>query len=88
MDDSTHQGLLSALSIRRNVAVGLLVGFSIAGLVYTVRVLELLGPAPDQGSPALFFGLALVLGTTIAVLVAVVLSAASVYRLSRQPPEH
>lgn len=79
--------LLAALSVRRNVGVGLAVGLGVAALAYAVRVLELFGPAPARGSPALFLGLALVLATTVAALVATLLSAVSAYRLASQGGE-
>lgn len=86
-DDPDPGGLAAALSVRRNLAVGVAVGLAVAALAYAVRVLELFGPAPARGSPALFLGLALVLATGVAALVAVVLSAASAYRASKRPPE-
>lgn len=80
-------GLLAVLPVRRNLAAGLAVGLAVAALAYAVRMLELFGPAPARGSPTLFFGLALVLATTVATLVAVVLSAVGAYRLARRRPK-
>ncbi len=88
-DDSDGRpgGLAAALSVRRNAAIGAASGLAVAALAYVARVLELFGPAPTRGSPVLFFGLALVLATSVAVLVAVALSAASAVRAARRPPE-
>ncbi|PSP75890.1 hypothetical protein BRC81_14075 [Halobacteriales archaeon QS_1_68_20] len=85
--DERPGGLAAALSVKRNVTIGAAAGLAVAALAYLVRVLELFGPAPTRGSPVLFFGLALVLATSVAVLVAVALSAVSAVRAARRPPE-
>lgn len=79
--------LLAVLRVRRNVAVGLAAGVALALVLYVVRVLELLGPAPDQGSPLLFLGLAAVLAVSAGALVAVALTLATMVRVVRQGPE-
>jgi len=79
--------LLEALSVRRNAAIGLAVGVALALAMYAVRVLELFGPAPDQGSPALFLALAVVLAASAGALVATALSVIAAVRLARQSPE-
>lgn len=84
-DPTPAQELLAALPIRRNAALGGAVGVALAGTLYAVRVLELLGPAPNRGSPLLFLALAFVLATGIAGLVFAVLTAVSAAR-ELQPP--
>lgn len=79
--------LLAALRVRRNVAVGLFVGAALAATLYAVRVLELLGPAPDRGSPLLFLSLAVVLALSAGALVALALTLARAVRLARAPAE-
>ncbi|ESP89279.1 DUF7536 family protein [Candidatus Halobonum tyrrellensis] len=82
-------GLLSALSVRRNAAVGLAVGLSLAVGVYAVRVFELLGPFvgsreyPVFGAEGYFLLLAFVLATSTALLVATLLTVVSAVRLAR-----
>lgn len=80
-------GLLDALPLRRNAAVGLAVGGAVAAGAYAVRVLELAGPAPARGSPELFLSLAFVLGVTTAALVAALLTGAAAYRVLSEAPE-
>jgi len=79
--------LLAALPVRRNVAVGAAVGVGLGGSLYAVRVLEVLGPAPDRGSPLLFLALAFVLASATAGLVFSVLTAVSAYRVLGSAPE-
>ncbi|MEF8756683.1 MAG: hypothetical protein V5A23_10150 [Halobacteriales archaeon] len=74
-------GIVAALPMARNGAVALVVGVGVGSLVYLVRMLEVLGPAPPGGSPLLFLGLAIVLAATVAGLVFSVLTAASAYRV-------
>lgn len=79
--------LLDALSVRRNAAVGLVVGVVVAVTVYVVRVFELLGPPAEQaayGGPVLFALLAFVLGFGTFVLVAAALTAGSLVRRTRE----
>lgn len=80
---ATEGGLFAALHVKRNVAIAAVVGVVISGLVYAGRIMEVLGPAPSRGSPTLFFGLAIVLASAIAGLVAFVLIAGSAIRLAR-----
>lgn len=76
---------LAALSVARNAKIGLVSGVALAILVYAYRVFELLGPTADtRGSPLLFFVLAFTLAFATAVLVAVVLTLGSAYRLARE----
>lgn len=77
--------LVAALRVRRNLLVGAAVGASLAISLYVVRVFELFGPAPDQGSPALFLALAFVLAVSAGGLVAVALTLATAVRVARDP---
>lgn len=79
--------LLAALPIRRNVAVGAVVGVALGGTLYAVRVFEVLGPAPDRGSPLLFLALAFVLASATAGLVFALLTAVSAYRVLGAVPD-
>jgi hypothetical protein len=78
--------LIAALPLRRNGAVGLATGLAFGGTVYAVRLLEVLGPAPDRGSPLLFLALAFVLASATAGLVFSVLTAVSAYRVLAAEP--
>ena len=80
-------GLLAALPLWRNAAVGVAAGAVVGAAVYAVRVTEALGPAPARGSPLLFLGLALVLASTLAGLVAGALTVVSLYRVLSAPEE-
>lgn len=75
--------LLAELRVRRNVTVGLVAGVLLGAGLYAVRVLELLGPSPDDGSPLLFLALALVFATSAGALVAAALTAARAVRVAR-----
>lgn len=86
-DRPPAQALLDALPIRRNVAVGLVVGLALGGTLFAVRTLELFGPAPDRGSTALFLALAFVLASTTAGLVFSVLTIVSLTRELRAAGE-
>lgn len=80
-------GLVAALEIRRNAALGAVAGTGIAALLYAVRLFELLGPAPageGEGGPVLFAMLGVVLAFGVAVLVAAGLTLASAYRQVRE----
>lgn len=79
--------LLDALNVRRNVGVGLAAGAVLAAVLFAVRYLELLGPAPDRGSPLLFLGLAIVLAVSAAGLVAALLTLATAVRVARDVDE-
>ena len=83
-------GLLDALQVRRNAAVGVVVGVVIAILGYLVRVFELAGPAsgtqsfPVVGPEGWFLILGFVLASATALFVTAALPAASSYRLTRR----
>ena len=83
-------GLLQALRVPRNGAVGAAVGVAIAVLAYLARVLELLGPfAGTREYPGLapegwFLILAFVLATSTALLVTSVLTVVEAVRLARR----
>lgn len=77
--------LIAVLRVRRNVLVGLVSGVLLAGGLWAVRVLELLGPAPDRASPVLFAGLAVVLALSAGGLVATALTLARAVRVARDP---
>jgi hypothetical protein len=86
-------GLVQALHVPRNLAVGAVVGLLLALSMYLVRVLELFGPFQGTRSfPVLGVGgwyllLAFVLASSTAVLVATVLTLGSAYRLARATGE-
>lgn len=84
-EPSPRAALVEALRVRRNATVGLAVGFALAAALYAVRVFELLGPAPEQGSPVLFLALALVLALSAGALVAAALTAVTAVRILRRP---
>lgn len=79
--------LLAVLRVRRNLGVGATVGAALAAVLYAIRYLELLGPAPDRGSPLLFLGLAVVLAASAAALVATLLTLARAVRVARDVDE-
>ncbi len=82
--------MLDALSVKRNAAIGVAVGLTIATLAYIVRVFELLGPIaggrryPVFG-PELWFGLlAFVFAAATALGVTLLLTAFNAYTLTQQ----
>ncbi len=78
-------GLLVELGVERNAKRGVAVGVVLAALVYAVRFLELLGPAPeDAAGPGLFLALAFVLAVGTALLTTVALTLVSAYRQTRE----
>ena len=83
-------GLLQALRVPRNGAVGAAVGVAIAVLAYLARVLELLGPFagtreyPGLGPEGWFLILAFMLATSTALLVTSVLTVVEAVRLARR----
>lgn len=77
--------LLDVLRVRRNAAVGFAVGAVLGATFYAVRVLELLGPAPDEGSALLFLGLAFVLAVSAGGLLTTALTAVTAARVARDP---
>ncbi|MFC6826676.1 DUF7536 family protein [Halopelagius fulvigenes] len=82
-------GLVEALDVPRNAAVGVAAGVTLAAGAYLFRVLELFGPfAGTRAYPILgpegWFGiLAFVLATSTALLVTTLLTVVSVYRLAK-----
>lgn len=76
--------LMKELGVPRKAVVGTVTGIVVAGVVYAVRVFELLGPAPDAGGPFLFLTLAFVLAFGIAVLVTFVLTARAAIQRVRE----
>ncbi|AFK18169.1 hypothetical protein E6P09_05235 [Haloferax mediterranei ATCC 33500] len=82
-------GLVQALDVPRNAAIGALAGLALAATAYLFRVLELFGPFagtreyPVLGPEGWFLILAFVLASATALLVATVLTLISAYRLSR-----
>ncbi|KAB1197299.1 MULTISPECIES: hypothetical protein [Haloferax] len=82
-------GLIEALDVPRNAAIGAVVGFGLAVGAYLFRVLELFGPFagtreyPILGPEGWFLILAFVLASATALLVATVLTVVSAYRLSK-----
>ena len=89
-DRPPRGGVVQALDVPRNAAVGLVVGAVVAAGAYLVRVLELFGPFagtrrfPVLGPEGWFLLLAFVLATTTALAVATLLTAVSAYRLARE----
>ena len=83
-------GLVRALDVPRNAALGLLVGIAVAVCAYLVRVLELFGPFagtrqyPVVGPEGWFLLLAFVLASTTALMVAAALTLGKAYRLARE----
>ena len=76
--------VVRALNVRRNARVGVAVGVVFAAVVYSVRVFELLGPAPDTVGPWFFLMLAFVLATGVALLVTVALTVRSAVHRARE----
>ncbi|AKU06604.1 hypothetical protein C5B90_05380 [Haloferax sp. Atlit-12N] len=82
-------GLVQALDVPRNAAIGAAVGLALAVVAYLFRVLELFGPFagtreyPILGPEGWFLILAFVLASATALLVATVLTLVSAYRLSK-----
>jgi len=83
-------GLVRALRVRRNAAVGVGTGVALAVLVYLVRVFELLGPVggtqryPVVGPEGWFLVLGVVLASATALLVTSALTAVTAYRRTRE----
>lgn len=81
--------MLEALAIRRNTAIGLAVGATMAIAAYSIRVFELLGPFggpreyPVLGPEGWFLLLAIVLAAATALGMTIVLTAARAYRLTK-----
>jgi Mg/Co/Ni transporter MgtE len=87
---SPGDGLVAALRVPRNAAVGAAVGATLAAVLYLVRVFELLGPFggtrrfPVLGPERWFLLLAVVLATTTALLVTALLTLVVAVRLARR----
>ena len=83
-------GLVRALRVRRNGAVGAGVGVALAVGAYAARVFELLGPFagtrtfPGLGPAGWFLILAFVLATSTALLVTSLLTVVEAVRLARR----
>lgn len=83
-------GLVQALHVPRNGAVGVGVGIALAVVAYAARVFELLGPFagtreyPGVGPEGWFLVLAFVLATSTALLVTSLLTVAEAVRLVRR----
>ncbi|MFB6090485.1 MAG: hypothetical protein ABEJ97_05445 [Halobellus sp.] len=83
-------GLLDALRVPRNAAVGVAVGVALAVGAYLARVLELFGPFagtreyPVLGPEGWFLILAFVLATSTALLVASALTVVEAVRRTRE----
>lgn len=83
-------GLVDALDVPRNTAVGLGFGVLLAVAAYLFRVLEILGPFPGTrqypifGPEGWFLVLAFVLASAVGLLVAALLTLVSAYRLVRE----
>jgi hypothetical protein len=88
-DRPPSRALVEALNVPRNAAAGAVVGLVLAVAMYAFRVFELVGPFPGtQEFPVLgpagwFVLLAFVLASATALLVALLLTLVSAYRLSR-----
>lgn len=79
--DNSTAAFLDALNVTRNAKIGVVVGIVFAALIYSVRVFELAGPAPQGvGGPVLFLALAFVLAFGAFVIVTIVLTLISAYR--------
>ena len=89
-DRPPGSGLVQALRVPRNGAVGVGVGVALAIAAYAARVFELLGPFagtrtyPGVGPEAWFMILAFVLATSTALLVASLLTVVEAIRLARR----
>ena len=89
-DRPPQSGLVRALHVPRNAAVGAGVGVALAVVAYLARVLELFGPFagtreyPLLGPEGWFLVLAFVLATSTALLVASALTVVEAVRLTRR----
>ena len=89
-DRPPGSGLVQALRVPRNGAVGVGVGVALAVVAYAARVFELLGPFagtrayPGLGPEGWFLVLAFVLATSTALLVTSLLTVVEAVRLVRQ----
>ncbi len=82
--------LVERLRVRRNAAVGAVVGLLLGAALYVVRVFELLGPPagrqafPVVGPEGWFLLLALVLASGTAAVVGTLLTLVAAYRAVRR----
>jgi len=89
-DRPPQSGLVQALRVPRNAAIGIGVGVALAAVAYLARVLELLGPFagtreyPVLGPEAWFLVLAFVLATSTALLVTSILTVVETVRRARE----
>jgi len=89
-DRPPGSGLVQALRVPRNGAVGAAVGLALAVLAYLARVFELLGPFagtreyPGLGPEGWFLILAFVLATSTALFVTSLLTVVEAVRLARR----
>jgi hypothetical protein len=90
MNDEQQTGLIQALSVRQNAIIGLSVGLFVAAIGYIARVFRLLGPLsgtrsyPVIGPEGWFLLLAVVLLSTTALLVTILLTLINVAVLLRR----
>jgi hypothetical protein len=89
-DRPPQSGLVQALRVPRNGAVGAVVGVALAVAAYAARVFELFGPFagtrtyPGLGPEGWFLVLAFVLATSTALLVTSLLTVVEAVRLVRR----
>lgn len=82
-EDPSLAALLIALHVRRNAAIGLVVGIALAALAYGYRIV-VVDPAPGvESSPLLFGVLAVTLAVSVAAFVTLCLTVASAVRRAR-----
>ena len=75
---TAKQRVLELANIRRNLYIGLTIGFSISAFAYFYRINEIAGPNLDtRGTPQLFFLLSIVLAFCITMLIVLILGVKS-----------
>jgi len=85
--------LIDKLAVPRNATIGAIVGIAVAAALYLVRVFTLLGPVagtrqyPVFGPEGWFLLLAFVLAVAVTLLVTIVLTAVTAYRLAQTGEE-
>lgn len=89
MSDRTPEGpslaaLLVELGIRRNAAIGLVLGTIIALAAYGYRIVLVDAPSGVESSPVLFGALAVTLAVSVAGFVVFVLTVVAAIRRVRQ----
>ena len=81
--------LIDELSVPRNATIGVAIGLFVGAVLYIVRIFELLGPVsgtreyPILGPEGWFLMLAFVFAMSTALLVTIVLTIISGYRLNK-----